>query len=183
MFPIFVRATSFKRAFKPAIGLTSALAMLAACAIATPYRATEAALSEPETDMVIFAITEASLSADRNARAGFWEGVAAVREALPEMPGLLGYSLRQEPFGDRVWTMTSWDGEENLRNFVLSPVHQRAIEMGTAALDDVRFARVLRRADQPPLTWEEALAALETGRRGYETSQAGPRPPRVMRNE
>lgn len=155
------------------LGLAVLLQMIAGCAIATPFRTVDRAAAPAEADTVIFAITEATLSPDRSAHPAFWEGVRSVVGALPENEGLIGYSIRQEPLGDRVWTMTSWEDADSLAAFVASDVHRRAIETVAPALADARFARVERSATLPPLTWEEALAALEIGCQGYEPGVAG----------
>lgn len=179
----FSRSTLRARggALRSIVGATAVLQLLAGCVIATPYRV--AGAGSAATGEVIVVVTEATLRSDSPARADFWDGVRDVSDALSETPGLIGYSVRQEPFGDRAWTMTTWDSEASLMAFVWSPAHQRAMDGGMAALSDSRFVRVTRRADQPPLTWDEALAALESGARRYDADVATSPSVRDRRNE
>lgn len=144
------------------VGILAGVA--AGCAISTPYQATTSQRVGGGAAIVV--ITEATLSADRAARSAFWKGVRGVEKELPRQPGLIGYTLRQEPFGSRVWTMTTWSSEDDLRRFVSSPAHRLAIEAGEPAIADLRFARVVRERSAPPLTWSEAMDALAQGRRG-----------------
>lgn len=157
-----------RRLFRAALGVVSIVPLLAACAIATPYEATSAASATDAGGAIIIVVTEATLAPDSAARDAFWEGVDGVRAVLSEQPGLVGYSMRQELFGDRTWTMTEWRSEAALEAFVRSPAHQRAMSLGSEALAGVRFARLTRPADASPLSWAEAVEALEDRRYGYE---------------
>ncbi len=150
------------------VALAAVLAgALAGCAIATPYKTTDAGAALPKDAPTVVAVTLAVVSDDRAARKVFWENVWRIERALPAQPGLLGYSLRQELLGNKAWTMTAWRSEEDLRRFVASPLHRQAIDATPSALVDSRFVRVARTNGQLPLRWDEALEELSRGRQGY----------------
>jgi heme-degrading monooxygenase HmoA len=156
------------RAARLRLALAAAFAgALAGCAIATPYKTTDAGAALPKNAPTVVAVTLAVVSDDRAARKVFWENVWRIERALPEQPGLLGYSLRQELLGNKAWTMTAWRSEEDLRRFVASPLHRQAIDATPPALVDSRFVRVARTNGQLPLRWDEALEELSRGRQGY----------------
>ncbi len=140
---------------------------LAGCAIATPYKTTDAGAALPKDAPTVVAVTLAVVSDNPAARKVFWENVWRIERALPEQPGLLGYSLRQELLGNKAWTMTAWRSEEDLRRFVASPLHRQAIDATPPALVDARFVRVARTNGQLPLRWDEALEELSKGRQRY----------------
>lgn len=153
-------------AFSRALPAAAVVLLLVGCSISTPYRENGSAASGTQT--VLVAVTEATLSNDRQARAAFWAEVRRIEAELPEQPGLLGYSLRQEVFGERVWTMTVWTSEADLRTFLAGASHRLGIRNGYPGTVDVRFVRISRPAGSPRLTWPEAVDALRNGRRGYE---------------
>jgi len=140
--------------------------LLGGCTIATPYREARPAGGDAE-GLVVIALTEATLGPDPKGRAAFYDGVRAVRLDLANHKGLLGHSLRREVLGNRAWTMTVWESEEDLDRFVSSPVHARAIRTGSPALAGQRFATVTRPRAAGPLPWAEALDVLAREGQGY----------------
>ncbi len=141
---------------------------LADCEVATPFDAAgPSASAVSENAIVIVAITEATLS-DRNAdRKVFWQNVERVEASLEGQSGFLGISRRLEVLGDRAWTMTAWEDEESLRAFVSGQVHQRAIDEANGGLADSRFVRFKVPSNALPVSWDEALAKLESEGRAY----------------
>jgi quinol monooxygenase YgiN len=93
--------------------------------------------------------------------------VDRVLEALPRQPGLVGYSIRREIAGDRVWTLTAWRNEQARAAFVGSPIHAEAMARALPTLRATRFARVERAPGEGPPTWSEALRWLEESGREY----------------
>ncbi len=139
------------------MGLMAALFGLFACEVSTPYRRTVLA---PESAEVVVGLTSATL--DRGKRGGFDRYTRQVVDAIEDSPGLLGFSVRRELLGDKVWTMSVWSSEAHLDAFVRSPMHQAAIRNGMPAVLRAQFHRVRRAANLPPLTWAEVKAMLES---------------------
>ena len=49
--------------------------------------------------------------------------IRAVQKQLDETAGLIGYSLRVNPFRLEFWTLSVWEDEERLRGFVNNVPH------------------------------------------------------------
>lgn len=135
----------------------SASALLSGCqfAISTPL-ATPGGTVAAGSHVVV--VTSATIRPE--SRRPF---VRESRRLLAEMQGadgLLGASLRFEPFGNRVWTLTAWRTREQSGEFADSPGHRRARAAQGPALTS--FRSVVR--EQPsqawPPTWPSALSWL-----------------------
>ena len=163
---VFEGAKWFKPLAKPVLGLLLA-GLLGACSVATPFRKVAAGTGQAEQGTTVVVITEATLGGSSEQRSGFWTGVQSVQAVLPSQPGLIGYSLRQELLGNRVWTMTIWQSELDVRRFADTATHRQAMESGAEALINLRFARFQRDQRMPAPTWEEAMVALEVAGKKY----------------
>jgi heme-degrading monooxygenase HmoA len=132
------------------------LAALAACAVSTPFR-----WSRPlqESGEVLLVVTFAEVDPAQRARVD--EQTAAVSRSMESAPGLLGWSIRKELFGDRVWTATVWRTEEDLAAFSRSFEHRRARAVGSSALLSMRSARAWLPAQSLPIRWSAALGVLD----------------------
>lgn len=151
---------------KPVLGLLLA-GLLSACSVATPFRKAPAGIGQAEEGVTVVVITEATIGGSSEQRSGFWTGVRSVQAVLPNQPGLIGYSLRQELLGNRVWTMTVWQSELDVRRFADTETHRQAMQSGAAALINLRFARIQRGQRMPVPTWEEVMDALEVSGKKY----------------
>jgi hypothetical protein len=83
--------------------------------VGMPFRAVEGMAGRGPCLPYVVAVTEATLLADNAARTRFWNGVWTVERALASQPGLVGYALQRQILGDKVWTMTVWNTEDDLR--------------------------------------------------------------------
>ena len=160
------RAKWFSRLPKPVLALLLA-GLLSACSVATPFRKVPTGIGQAEEGTTVVVITEATLGGSSEQRSGFWTGVRSVQAVLPSQPGLIGYSLRQELLGNRVWTMTVWQSEVDVRRFADTATHRQAMQSGAEALINLRFARIQRGQRMPVPTWEEAMDALEVSGKKY----------------
>lgn len=163
---IFEGTKWFNPLAKPVLGLLLA-GLLSACSVATPFRNVPAGAGQAEQGTTVVVITEATLGGSSEQRSGFWTGVRSVQAVLPSQPGLIGYSLRQELLGNRVWTMTVWQSELDVRRFANTETHRLAMKSGAEALINLRFARLQRDQHIPVPSWEEAINALELAGKKY----------------
>jgi hypothetical protein len=86
----------------------------------------------------------------------------AIRKQLNASPGLIGYSLRAQLLGKKAWTLSVWQDENALSEFVGRSPH--ADTMKNVSLGKQRkFVRWKLMGSQVPPKWDEALKQLETG--------------------
>ncbi len=76
-------------------------------------------------------------------------------------PGLIGYSVRKEIFGNEVWTMSAWISEEALTQFLEGRAHRDAVAKGGIPPAKVRSAYTWIPAKRLPISWEYAQQLLE----------------------
>ena len=158
------RTTGFRIAV-----IASALAVLGGCTISTPFKGPgynrgAGVAFDQSTDTVVVALTHAVVGKDRD---NFDRGVSRVVDSLAQQPGLIGYSLRRELFGNEAWTLTVWRDEASLDAFVRSSAHQQAIRSGAAELVAANFRRLELPASEIPIDWEHALEYLATSQKAY----------------
>lgn len=114
--------------------------------------------SIPADQPVTVMLTYGKLDGDK--REPFDRYVGIIDDALPQSPGLIGYSLRKELFGDEVWTMSVWDSQDSLWRFVYGDVHGAAMSEASEASIIFTSALFERPAGEIPLDWEEAEQIL-----------------------
>jgi heme-degrading monooxygenase HmoA len=143
--------------------------LLGGCAIATPFRGPGFAAGKVSGvdpgQTVVVALTNATVHSDR--REPFDTHTRKVVDTLPAQPGLIGYSVRRELFGDEAWTMTVWRTDADRARFVATDAHRAAMAAGGPALKSVRFSRVEVPARDIPLSWDRAIQLLNEGGRRY----------------
>lgn len=141
------------------LSLSALVALFAGCSVATPFRwfdQPQAGLSDAQDAQVIVAVTHAQVDAAR--RKLFDQGANRVIDSLPTQPGLVGYSVRRQVFGDEVWTATVWADEASLLRFVQSPAHLQAVREGNAAILQIDYTQIRLRKSELPVSWSRLLA-------------------------
>jgi quinol monooxygenase YgiN len=83
---------------------------------------------------------------------------ARITAQLHRSRGLLGYSLRAEPAAKRFWTLSAWQDEASLQDFVQARPHARTMAALAPHIGATRFIRWTLTGAQLPPRWEEALA-------------------------
>ena len=149
--------------------LLLALPLLGGCAVSTGFKGPgydrSAGVTAPGEGPVVVALTRATLHPGGTGRSRFRAGTADILDALPDQPGVVGWSVRRTLEGSTAWTMTVWQDEASLKAFLRSPAHRSAVTASLDAVSTAVFARIPVERNRIPLSWEEALAILE--REGY----------------
>jgi len=78
----------------------------------------------------------------------------AVWEEITDTDGLLGFSLRAQPVGGTLETLTLWSGQGALTEFLRGEAHRTAVEMTTRWISGTTI-RTWSVGIAPP-TWQEA---------------------------
>jgi quinol monooxygenase YgiN len=160
-----VRHTRFWLRWAALLAASCALTVaLAGCTVGTPFRGPgfDSRLGQVRPEVaptVLLAVTGGRVDPGR--RADFGRQLRAVLEALPASDGLVGYAVRRELFGRRIWTLSVWQDEASLDRFLASPAHMRAVREGGVPRDAVTFASVSIPTALLPISWEQAQRLLD----------------------
>ena len=76
---------------------------------------------------------------------------------LRKSRGLLGYSLRAQLMTKEFWTLSAWEDEASLRDFVRAQPHGRAMTALVSYMGKTRFIRWTITGSEVPPSWEDAL--------------------------
>ena len=143
-----------------AVLLVVALGTLATgCTIGRPYRVVAAPADASEK--VLVAVTHVVIDNDK--RGSFDDHIERVVEMMQtdKIPGLVGYTVRKEFFGDQAWTMSVWTDAMAMRRFVATPQHRQAVADTRHAIVELRMHRFEVEAGALPVAWDEALSRFE----------------------
>jgi heme-degrading monooxygenase HmoA len=134
------------------------------CKIATPFMGENYGRKLKQgidpNQKVILVITHAKLDKTKNTSL-FWRNVDTVKKDILEKPGFIGFSIRRKLFGDEVWTMSAWEDETSLENFIYTHSHEKAIEQSSDTLELNHSVRIELPRKMIPIPWEEAERELE----------------------
>ena len=81
-----------------------------------------------------------------------------IQGQLRRTPGLLGYSLRAHIRQLQFWTLSVWEGEEALQQFVVEDPHRHVMLALRGKMKETHFARWHMRGAELPPRWPDALA-------------------------
>lgn len=150
--------------------LLPAVLLMFSCKISVPFRGpgydSKAGILDPEIQNVVVGLTHAVTGDDGKLNSLFFDHTYRLHASLDEQPGIIGHAIRRNLFGKEAWTMTVWKDEASMRAFVEGPAHRQAIKESYDALVRARFAVIVVKRDEIPLSWTRAEELLEE--RGWE---------------
>jgi heme-degrading monooxygenase HmoA len=140
------------------------LYMLGGCRVGYPFRgpgydADLGAVLPGTAATVLVVVTRGDIEAGRGK--AFANELRGVMDSMNEQDGLVGYAVRKEIFGSRVWTMSVWIDRASVQRFVQSPAHSRAMAEGGIRQASFVTTSALIDASRVPLSWSEAERLLE----------------------
>ena len=134
------------------------------CKIATPFIGenfgTKLKKGIDPDKKVLLVITHAKINQNKNTNL-FWSNVNKVKNDIQKNPGFIGFSIRRKLLGSEVWTMTAWEDESSLENFIYNRTHEKAVEQSSDTLDLNQSIRLELPRKKIPIPWEEAEIELE----------------------
>jgi hypothetical protein len=86
----------------------------------------------------------------------FWHTFQIQRQ-LNETPGAIGYSLRAKPLSRTFWTLSVWENERALMNFVAKVPHVDVMKALAPHMGATRFTRWKVPGSAMPLNWDDAI--------------------------
>lgn len=94
---------------------------------------------------------------------GFFKFVLQIQKQLGTTPGVIGYSLRAKPLSRNFWTLSAWDTEKTLMDFVTKVPHGQAMKAMMPHMGPTRFTKWKVLGSALPLQWEEAMGRSQRG--------------------
>jgi hypothetical protein len=85
-----------------------------------------------------------------------------IRGQLRRTPGLLGYSLQAYILKRQFWTLSVWEGEAALHQFVVENPHGQVMTALREKMDQTRFVRWSTRGSEFSPGWREAFTRRST---------------------
>ena len=143
---------------------TLLLPLVAGCRVGYPFRgpgydSTRGVIHPGASTQVFIAITQGDVEAGKGRH--FSTQLDSVLGTMKAHDGLIGYAVRKQLFGPRVWTMSAWIDRESMELFAASPEHRRAIAEGGIAPASFSSAFTYVDVGQVPLSWSQAEQLLE----------------------
>lgn len=81
-----------------------------------------------------------------------------IQGQLRRTPGLLGYSLLAHIRKRQFWTLSAWEGEAALHQFVVENPHGHVMMALREKMHQTRFVRWSMRGTEFPPRWQDAFA-------------------------
>jgi len=86
----------------------------------------------------------------------FLKFALAIEKQLRDSPGLMGYSVQAELLKKRFWTLSVWEDEKSLMNFVFQIPHSEVMKRLAGHMGETKFARWKLAGAAIPPNWDEA---------------------------
>jgi hypothetical protein len=86
-----------------------------------------------------------------------------IQKQLNSTPGIIGYSLRAKPFSRNFWTLSAWENEQALKDFVVKLPHGDAMKAMIPHMAPTKFTKWKVLGSALPLRWEEAMEKSKKG--------------------
>ena len=78
-------------------------------------------------------------------------------------PGAMGFSLRAKVIARNFWTLSAWNDEQALRDFVVKLPHVEAMKALTPYMGATNFTQWRVTGAALPLRWEDAMRRSQQG--------------------
>jgi len=94
---------------------------------------------------------------------GFLRFSFQIQKQLRSTPGIVGYALRAKILSRNFWTLSVWEDQKALLEFVPKIPHGEAMKAMTAHMGSSKFTQCKVAGSSLPLSWNEALQHLQPG--------------------
>jgi quinol monooxygenase YgiN len=86
-----------------------------------------------------------------------------VQKQLRATPGVIGYSLRAQVLSRKFWTLSVWEDQKALMEFVAKLPHGEAMRAMTPHMGRTKFAQWKVAGSSLPLSWSETMQRSQQG--------------------
>jgi hypothetical protein len=80
-----------------------------------------------------------------------------IQRQMSKTPGAIGYSLRAKVLSRRFWTLSVWEDDRALMEFVRNAPHGEAMRSIAPHMDATKFTRWKVPGSAVPPTWDDAM--------------------------
>ncbi len=87
----------------------------------------------------------------------FFRWSMQINAQLRETPGAIGYSMRAKILARRFWTLSVWDNDKALMEFVRKVPHGEAMSKIAPYMDKTNFWRWKLPSGEIPPRWDDAM--------------------------
>jgi hypothetical protein len=94
---------------------------------------------------------------------GFFRYSLQIQKQLRTTPGVIGYSLRAKPVSRNFWTLSVWEDQRTLREFVAKIPHGEAMRAMALHMGQPEFTQWKVAGSDLPLRWDQALRRSQQG--------------------
>jgi hypothetical protein len=119
----------------------------------------------PDTNREYFALLSHLPLNKYRAIPAFLKFTFQIQRQLGFTPGIVGYSLRAKPSSRNFWTLSAWENEQVLKDFVVKLPHGQAMKTMTPHMGPTKFTKWKVLGSDLPLRWEEAMERSQKGER------------------
>jgi len=90
----------------------------------------------------------------------FFRFTSEIRRQLRAAQGLIGYSVEARPLARKFWTLSAWQDEQSLQDFVGALPHSRVMKDLAPHMSKSQFAQWTVESKEIPLDWAAAKARI-----------------------
>ena len=94
---------------------------------------------------------------------GFFRFSLQIQKQLRSTPGVIGYSLRAKMLSRNFWTLSVWEHQKALTEFVATIPHGEAMRAMTPLMGPTKFTQWKVVGSSLPLSWNEAMQRSQPG--------------------
>ena len=94
---------------------------------------------------------------------GFFRFSFQIQKQLRATPGVIGYSLRAKLLSRDFWTLSVWQDQKTLMDFVSNMPHGEAMKAMTPHMGRTKITQWKVAGSALPLSWNEAIERSQPG--------------------
>jgi len=117
-------------------------------------------ISSPEPGRTYLALISYLPLRHFSAIPNFFRFSLQTRGQLKVTPGVIGYSFEAKPFSRKFWTLSVWEDQQSLNNFVRQIPHSQIMQALAPHMGKSQFSQWGVTHAEIPLDWSSAKARL-----------------------